>query len=687
MGKRRRLRAKERLTSTARSELDTDSWPSFDLGALTDDRRELFLKRKRGILLYLEGASGDDIKEKTGLGRSHIYRLITERCLVVHEDGQLYGWRGVNPHQRIKPYIRTKEIEPDPWGRGTGGALQMLFSTPEGSELKTKFIKKILKKDIRRLENHRTPKKDLIVWFLEQAGALTPDAGSKWPFTVAKQGQVTIGAFIDKVLADHADKARAIEGGPEAVKKAKAGDGTKRPNLLLYRRVECDAHKLDARCVVLVPSHDGRLEPVLVHRLWVIVALEVRSRCVLGYHLSLRREPSADDVISAIKFSLEHWEPRALHFSDRAYDSGAGFPSAFSPELKGACWDEFSVDGALANVCQRVKHILKDVVGARLVSPQDPHSYSSRRSLDDRPFIEAYFRQISSRLKKLSMGTGSKPSERRGRNPEAEAVKTGFQLEYLRELLDVMVANYNATPHSSHGYRSPLSQMLFLASKPETFIRQADTASVRRLLCRRKLCRVVTHSTGLTGAHVNFFSAQYSAEWLRARLELAGKLVWVSQEDEDDARLVSVSTENGEDLGFLQALPPWNHSPHSLYVRSAIRSLSNRRLIHFSRHACPVELLIDCAENSPDRKLAAHPAYLEARRIVQGTAERLMGETMVEHARRGAFPAKQSSANEAFTDDARASIVDSGHGDAGELRNDVQVRLPERRKAANRSSS
>ncbi|SOY77669.1 hypothetical protein CBM2589_U10171 [Cupriavidus taiwanensis] len=44
----------------------------------------------------------------------------------------------------------------------------------------------------------------------------------------------------------------ALLGGPEAERKTRTGDGTRRPPLRLFERVECDAHKLDARMVVLV---------------------------------------------------------------------------------------------------------------------------------------------------------------------------------------------------------------------------------------------------------------------------------------------------------------------------------------------------------------------------------------------------------------------------------------------------
>lgn len=48
---------------------------------------------------------------------------------------------------------------------------------------------------------------------------------------------------------------------------------------------------------------------------------------------------------------------------------GAGLLSYRFPELAGACWNEFSVDGALANICARVENVLRDVVGARIVKP------------------------------------------------------------------------------------------------------------------------------------------------------------------------------------------------------------------------------------------------------------------------------------------------------------------------------
>lgn len=87
-----------------------------------------------------------------------------------------------------------------------------------------------------------------------------------------------------------------------------------------FERVECDAHKLHARVVFLLPLR-------MIHGLWVIVLIEMASRVVFGYYLSLRRECSAEDVPRAVRYALTQWTPRDPQFRDAAYVPGAGLPS------------------------------------------------------------------------------------------------------------------------------------------------------------------------------------------------------------------------------------------------------------------------------------------------------------------------------------------------------------------------
>jgi hypothetical protein len=599
--------------------VDTAGWAKIDADALPADQREMFMRRRRAIELYLQGSSDAEIRREAGMSRQNVYRLIVQRCLLMHEDGNLQGWRGAKPFLRVKGYYRKTKPVADEAGAGAAGSLQWLFSSPEGRTLEGRFREQILAKAT-GLAGPGRPKQPLFRWLINELRELGYERRREWPFNVEKLGYVSIAAFVDRVLAENPQRRRMLLGGEEARRKAIAGDGTGRPELAVLNRVECDAHKLDGRMVVALPSPHGGYEMRKIHRLWVIVVLEIASRAILGYFLSLRRECSAADVLSAVKCALSPWKPRQLQFSEHAYWKGAGLPSFVAPYLTGACWGEFSVDGALANVCGRVEDTLKEVVGCRILKPQDPDSFTSRRSKDDRPFVEAFFGRLAAgAFHRLAPTTGSRPADKRGADPVAIANATQFQMEYAEELLDTLVANYNATPHSGLGFRSPLEQLQFLAP-PSSPLRRADPDAVRRMVGLRRLCTVLGGAKTGRRPYFNFANARYSAEWLALRVDLLGKDLWLQIEEEDDARFATVSHTSGLILGVVRAAPPWHLTPHNLYIRQAIRALERRRMLHLSSQCDAVEELIRYAEDN-DGKLPAHPAYLAARRILVARAE------------------------------------------------------------------
>lgn len=644
-------RSVSQLPAAAQS-VDMKNWVRVDADALPPKERGLFMRRRRSIELYLSGASAADVRRETGMSRSNVYRLIVERCLVPHGDGSLYGWRGALPFLRIAEYRRKTKPRVGEDGAGTVGSLQWLFASPEGRNLEQRFREQILEK-AGGLGGPGKSKQPLFRWLIRELRELGYEQRGEWPFNVEKLGYVTIAAYIDRILEENPARHRLLLGGEEARRKSIAGDGTGRPRLEPFDRVECDAHKLDARMVVAVPSPHGGVEMRKIHRIWVIVLLEVASRAVLGYYLSLRRECGAEDVLRAIKHALSTWAPRKLHFSDIVYAEGAGMPSNVAPYLAGVCWNEFSVDGALANICERVGNTLKEVVDCRVLKPQDVHSYTSRRSKDDRPFIEAFFGRLAKGgFHRLAPTTGSQPSDKRGADPTAIAEATCFQLEYAEELLDTLIANYNATPHSGLGYRSPLAQLQFLIP-PSAAVRRADPDAVRRMVGLRRLCTVKGGIVSGRRPYFNFSNARYSAEWLALRTDLLGKDLWLQIEDEDDARFATVSDSKGLFLGVVRAAPPWHQTPHSLFIRQAIRSLEHRRLLHISTQCDAVEELIRFAEANGG-KLPLHPAYLQVRRILSGDAKSTQQEIKATH------PAENS--NEVVPSEIKAKLTPSDSG-------------------------
>ncbi|MCW3618688.1 hypothetical protein K6Y76_37290, partial [Burkholderia cenocepacia] len=106
----------------------------------------------------------------------------------------------------------------------------------------------------------------------------------EWPLNTVSLGYFSIRRYVEKVLLAN-PKAMAHEaGGPDLVKKLATGDGVQRPVTRFMQRVEMDAHKTDGRFCVLLPQIGGGFVEKIVHRIWVVVLLEVVSRAVIGYY-------------------------------------------------------------------------------------------------------------------------------------------------------------------------------------------------------------------------------------------------------------------------------------------------------------------------------------------------------------------------------------------------------------------
>lgn len=604
-----------------------DTWPSPDIGALSPTDLELFLKRKEAVRLYLQGAANAAIFKATGVHPSFLNRVVRERCMHSHPDGRVYGWRALIPGIHIVKYRRKTKIRTDANGRGAVGALSnLLVQEPDfAKRLDGQIIKTC--PDL-KLGELRRPRHALWAWFLKELRGLGYETRNEWPFTMRTMGYLSLCRYADAVLSAHPIKAARIVGGPQLEKKMVSGDGINRPVQNPFERVEMDAHKLDGRFVVMIPHLDGGWSPRLIHRLWVIVLLDVASRAVIGYHLSLRFEVNKEDATQAIKSALVRWSRRELSFGEQAYFEDAALPSGHHERYVGLCWDETSVDGALAETCKTVKSKLQDVVGSSLLDPSI--GFAQRRSKDDRPFIESFFKALASRgLQRLSNTTGAKVQDKGGRDPGHVAVISEFQWEYAAELLDALIANYNATPHSSLGYRSPLQMLDLYASMGKLPTRHADPNTVQGLLSVRKLCIVRGGYAQGRRPYVNFFGATYSNEELAQRHDLVGKQIWVVNHLEDDSRIALASTKEGAQLGVLRAHPPWHRTPHSLAIRSAINSMVRHRRLSLANGADAVTAFMEFVESNANGKLPIHPSYLELKRLLTEHAQFRSSDTQV----------------------------------------------------------
>ena len=103
---------------------DTDLWPRVDLAEAPERVRTRIENRQRAIRAYLEGHVLDAICGECQVSKAELLRHLN-RCMAMHPDGRIYGWRALLPHEHINPYVRWNR--PREGSRGLAGAFQQFL--------------------------------------------------------------------------------------------------------------------------------------------------------------------------------------------------------------------------------------------------------------------------------------------------------------------------------------------------------------------------------------------------------------------------------------------------------------------------------------------------------------------------------------------------------------------------------
>lgn len=219
----------------------------------------------------------------------------------------------------------------------------------------------------------------------------------------------------------------------------------------VFSRTEFDGHRIDIQAVVAVNTPGGGVAQKAITTMWLLVEVERRSRAVVGWVLRIGRAYNSHDVADCIARSLMPWSRRELTVPGLDYVPGAGMPSGM---LDTVGWRTRSIalDNALAHYATHLEEAFCRAHGGRLVfgRAHEPRS---------RPIVEQLFNRLERGALRQLPG-GFEPAKRLGDNririsnfaPEDHPI----QLHAFEELLDVIISNYNATPHPALGNLTPL---------------------------------------------------------------------------------------------------------------------------------------------------------------------------------------------------------------------------------------
>lgn len=589
---------------------DVKQWPQIDKSKLSEGDRGTFERRLAAVTAYLAGATHREIQQQYGISPAELRHYLS-RCLARHADGRIFGQRALVPHARVKTYERRAPIRLRLWGArgGLSGALSRLF---EAYPAIKEFVDDVFLKRRRRgvVHESRIPIKSVHKRFLDKCR----EAGlsNEYPFNTKWLGKRALGKYLQKLARQEAESSQAAREGSNAGRRLNASKNegksiADRP----FKIVQCDAHRIDAIFTLRVTHPQFGEYVVELPRIWILIVKEVATRAILGHLIVLSLECTARDLARAIRNAVRPWKPKTLTIPGLKYPPGGGFPSGLIPTAAWAAWDSFWYDNAKAHLAQLTTTLLLEKLNCRA------HA-GAVGMIERRAIMERFFGTLEENgFHRLPSTTGSHPSDPRRNKPDKQALRYDIRLEHLEELTEVMLAQFNATPHASLAYRTPVEALEYYLTTGGELRHVAEEDRDENIflyeLAKRTVRGNLKHSRH---PYIEYEGAIYRSEVLTRSFDLIGRKLDLHV-NPDDLSCIKAFYDDGVELGVLTAQGAWGRASHSLETRRAIQSLCHRKLIAYTEMDDPVQVYMDYLATQSVQKRRERTRYGKVQREME----------------------------------------------------------------------
>lgn len=589
-------------------------WPVVNEEKLSTKDLEVFLARKRAVELYLKNQQPINvIEDLTGIERNQIRKFV-KRCLSFDEYGRIWGFSALIPRKRIKDYERRnmpKLIQGKETPSLVGSFSFLLKRYPTIQENLDALYLGRSKKEVK---SPVIKGKELHKKFLEMCTAYGIKS-NEYPFISADLGRRSIYRYVKKLEERYFGEASKRYGDETAQKARHTGTGEQNEPMIIkpLRRVQFDGHRIDCSIAIIFFTPEGDEIVEVMDRIWILCLIDVATRVVLGYHLSLNKEYSASDVLHCIRNAVMPKKPKDLTIPGLTYDPNGGYPSFPFPKMEWALWDEILFDNGKANLANQVRDRLKRVINCAVNA--GPVALPTRRS-----FIERFFETLEeSGYHRLVNTTGSHPKDPRRKDPENAAVKYRISVDHLEQLTDVLISNYNGTPHEGINNLSPLQcleQRIQRGMLPRVMDEEKREETVFPSLSASRFVQG-NIETGKR-PFVYYEGVEYRSEVLARSTGLKGKKLDLLI-NIDDLRVIRAFFPDGTPFGLLTAAGKWGITPHSLQVRKQINQLKKRKLLHYTNQDDPIDCYHKYLQEQSKTKRSSRNRLAKLQREQQAT--------------------------------------------------------------------
>ncbi len=333
-----------------------------------------------------------------------------------------------------------------------------------------------------------------------------------------------------------------------------------------FDRSEVDAHRIDIEAVLGVSLPNGGIVKRAINTIWLMCEIEVDSKAILAWWVRVGRGYNNLDLSSCIASSLQPWSRRELTIPGLVYHPGGGLPSGLPGNLGAWRVRSAAMDNAKAHHSVDFEASFCRAHGGILV-------YGRAHEPRSRPVVEQLFSRLEQGALRDLPG-GYEPAQRLGDNKirisNFSPEDLPIQMHLLVELIDVIISNYNATPHPALGTLSPL-QFLQL-NPPRAFDFTPSTGAKDAVEMNSILLPLDVKGNRDEGVtpHVNYKYVRYRSPELEGRWELIGKKVY-ARVDRHDLRTLLLMRSATTPMGFVRAASPWDKTRHDETTRTLIK--------------------------------------------------------------------------------------------------------------------
>lgn len=570
---------------------NTREWADIDYASL-DDRESLRIRTlKDGIVKYLAFEPMGKFLKQHELTMEELLRALN-RCVTVASNGTLFGWSGLIPHLRVKPYQRVAPVRrADTYHKGGfSGVLQALFDQHPDIEEKLEcfcLTGKRTKKGVP--ESRITP-----AIAHRRFTTLCREKGIgdyEWPFICKQEGKPAIANYLKHLFDEHYDEIVERQYGEVAQAKANTGKGIRDEPFCTfgYDVWQLDEHSENVIGAIEVDTPFG---PAWfpAGRPQCIAVTDPALSAALGYSLTFARQPESEDILDALDAALGESAPHEFHLEGMHHVTGAGFPAHIDPDLKGYGCAMLEIDNSLVHLASKVIGPIRNRMGCSIL-------FGPVKRFECRAFCESSFGWMERKgFLRCPNTTGTGPHDPRRKRAEEQAVKFKMSPQSLKDLNEALFGKFNAKDEGPYSHTVVDEIRRLMNDEALGFL---PTKLLPVTLGEPKL-GITIETLPISGAkergdrpHIYLDYGRYEAKWLSDRFDLVGQLVQVHI-DRYQFRVLRVFLPNGYFLGEVTVTGWWSKSEHTRSQRSDIEAFVRQRRGCKTEDSDPMALFLEC---------------------------------------------------------------------------------------------